>query len=371
MDMTRGTADLVSRLHAAILSPGEWSAAIGALNTSFGGSHAICFEGGRIGAGDASRAMAVGIDAAALAPLLSARARKLAEPWDRCVSPRRALSSADVMSDDEVMGTDLYQEFIKPAGGFHALTIGQDDSASRFQLTFCRSRREGGFVPEETARLQRLLPHLSIVFELRNRLAAADAVARDLAGLLDQCRDGVILVDGQGRPVVLNASARAILEAQDGLRCDVDGLAGQSAQATRHLRLAIAATHVGACGPEGSRCAMPRDGRRLPLLVRIVPFPPAASGTRGVPGGRLALFLDDPETPLPISRGILADVFGLTPREAELAIALAGGRPPAQVAAALRMGLGTARQHLKQIYGKTGTHDRAALVALVRSCAGR
>ena len=57
--------------------------------------------------------------------------------------------------------------------------------------------------------------------------------------------------------------------------------------------------------------------------------------------------------------------FNLTAREAELAVRLAAGNSLSESAGALGMSVGTARHHLKSIFGKTGTRRQAELVALL------
>ena len=370
MDVDAATTEALAALHAAILTPSDWPAAISRLSSLFDSDHAICFEGGHIGDTAPAHALAVGIDRKAFATLLSPRASALAEPWHRCIPPGRVSSTADVMTDDEVMNTDLYQEFIKPVGGFHALTIAKSDPAASFQLTLCRSRRGGAFERPDKEKLQRVLPALSLIFALRCRLVAVSAMSRDLTSALDHCREAVILVDADHRPVFVNGPGQAMLASKDGLRIDAEGLAGTSAAGTHRLRTALAAVLRGSADAIQRTLCLPRGEGRLPLLARMMAFPQSTMALRGMPATSVAIFLSDPEAPLPVDAAMLSDVFALTRREAEVTCAVASGQPLLRIARRLGIGLGTLRQHLKQIYDKTGAHDRAALVALIRSCAG-
>ncbi|WP_162917402.1 helix-turn-helix domain-containing protein [Dongia deserti] len=65
----------------------------------------------------------------------------------------------------------------------------------------------------------------------------------------------------------------------------------------------------------------------------------------------------------------MADIFHLTQREADVACLLASGVQLNAIAAALDVGLGTVRFHLKQAYQKTGTNSQAALVAVAHGFA--
>jgi DNA-binding CsgD family transcriptional regulator len=55
----------------------------------------------------------------------------------------------------------------------------------------------------------------------------------------------------------------------------------------------------------------------------------------------------------------------LTEREAQIATLLAEGSSLPAIAGSLRLGLGTIRNHVKRIFGKTGTRRQGELVALL------
>ena len=230
----------------------------------------------------------------------------------------------------------------------------------------------------EAAKLQHVLPHLAPAFELRMRLAQSRHFANDLTALVDCLRDGVILVDAAGRPSFANSRAVQLLDARDGLRCDLNGLAGASPAATQRLRDGLAAVLTGQAARHSaarkqavtSQFSLPRTYGRLPLMIKIYPIGRLAADHRGLPPAHAAIFIRDPDSPLPVTGETLSDIFAFTLREAEIALEIARGRSVTQAAAALGMGSGTARQHLKRVYEKAGVHNRAALVALVRSCAG-
>jgi DNA-binding CsgD family transcriptional regulator len=61
----------------------------------------------------------------------------------------------------------------------------------------------------------------------------------------------------------------------------------------------------------------------------------------------------------------LAEAFGLTAREAELAMELAQGLDLRQAAKNLKIKLAAARSHLKAVFSKTGVTRQAALVAMI------
>ena len=78
------------------------------------------------------------------------------------------------------------------------------------------------------------------------------------------------------------------------------------------------------------------------------------------------MLVSEPDAPPPVDKEAFADNFHLTRREADVACLLASGADISAIAAALDLGVGTVRFHLKHVFQKTGTANQAALVALAR-----
>jgi DNA-binding CsgD family transcriptional regulator len=96
----------------------------------------------------------------------------------------------------------------------------------------------------------------------------------------------------------------------------------------------------------------------------------AASWVLGQKPAALAVVTDPEEARLP-SAGQLQRQFGLTRTEAAVAVELAKGDAPAEVADRLGMARTTVRTHLAKILAKTRTHRQAQLVrVLLTACPG-
>jgi DNA-binding CsgD family transcriptional regulator len=147
-------------------------------------------------------------------------------------------------------------------------------------------------------------------------------------------------------------------------------LAAATPAATRDLRAAIAGIAAGNgndAGPAaGIRLNLPRLSLRPALRATLMPAGRLDPDGFGGAAGSVAILVSEPDAPPPIDREALADTFGLTGREAEIAVLLAGGIDLAAIAATLDLGLGTVRNHLKRLFQKTGVNSQAALVALAR-----
>jgi len=102
---------------------------------------------------------------------------------------------------------------------------------------------------------------------------------------------------------------------------------------------------------------------KLPVIVRIWPF----DGPTHQPGQEVrALLTLNALGPKPgPSAAILAKTFRLTPSEAKVACVIARGAPPDIAARELKISRETARNQLKSVFAKTGTHRQSELVAVL------
>jgi DNA-binding CsgD family transcriptional regulator len=106
-----------------------------------------------------------------------------------------------------------------------------------------------------------------------------------------------------------------------------------------------------------------RRSLRLPLVVRILRL---EENTRpALDSARLLLVSYDPERCQLPPPGMLTDMFGLTPAEANVAIGIVGGKQLAEIAAARGVKTGTVRVHSKTVFAKTRTRGQVELAALV------
>ena len=110
-------------------------------------------------------------------------------------------------------------------------------------------------------------------------------------------------------------------------------------------------------GREG-RVSLPPSGGGGPLTVGMVPGPLQLDRRTVIVSVLRA-------RPAEWTHVTLAEAFGLTAREADVALGLLAGDRPADTAAALGIRPNSARLYLKRIYAKTGTEGQVPLVALL------
>lgn len=221
-----------------------------------------------------------------------------------------------------------------------------------------RRKNQEPFGAAELDLLRAILPH----FQRAGLMATqwAQAMAQSALDAFEALGAGAILIGGGGR--VLRMSRRA--EAHQGVAFRLEGgqlramAQGADAALQRLVGSLVALappTQIMPLGP----AALPRPVGR-PLIVSGAPM-----GAQAMRRERAALVLTDPDEQLAPSNAALAAAFGLTPAERRVSRLFAQGRSPEEIAAALAIGVGTVRTHLKAIMAKTQTHRQSELAVVL------
>jgi DNA-binding CsgD family transcriptional regulator len=181
-----------------------------------------------------------------------------------------------------------------------------------------------------------------------------------LAAILDALHVGVALTAHDGRVLHLNEAARSFIKLGGGL-CLVNGrLSCSSPAAAREL-----ITRIGSAGNDAPAAASlgiaRRDGTGLLLTIVAMSSEPAAyPAERGV-----AVFMQDPDVAAFGPGEAFATLYGLTPSELRVVLALHSGLTVKDVAERLGLSSETVKTHLAHVFQKTGTGRQANLLSLV------
>jgi len=358
--------DAITQLYAAALGSTNWNVPLERLRAVFAGEHVVLATVD-LETGQRPLIASAGIDDSDRALLLSEEASRLAQPYFQVTPIDVAITRAAIVSDSEFAKSALYNEILRPTGGFHSVGATVKGSGPLLaSLQVCRPQRAGAYNAVDAAVFQALLPHLMMAIEVRRRLALAEERNSGLERLLDRLSVAAFVTDGAGRPRFMNARAAQLIARGDGLTIGNGMLTAANPATTRDLRALIAGIAYGGQNGAGARFVLARPSLRPPLHATLMPawrLDPEANGSvaQGV-----ALLVSEPDAPPAIDREALADTFRLTTREAEIAALLADGTELGEIAQALELGIGTVRNHLKRVFQKTGVGSQAALVALAR-----
>jgi DNA-binding CsgD family transcriptional regulator len=270
------------------------------------------------------------------------------------------------LNDRELIRTEFYNDFLRHQDRFYVCRVltAQDESTTS-EIVAIRSRRAGPFTSNEVALFEYLAPHLQYAVRIHNRIAGLESGLKAATGALDRFPTGIVAVDSDAKVILTNRAADAILQRGDGL-LSRDGLRAANRQETAKLRNAIAAV----CTQRDSGILRPETVIRInrpsglkPLEVLVCPLPSQSSLRNG--GAAAALLITDPEEGATLDSRALQQLFGLTPAEIRLCIALVKGKSVEEYALEAGISSNTARTHVKRIYAKTGVRRQSELVRLL------
>ena len=352
---------VIDQLYDGALDPAAWPAAFASICEVMGADHAISM---------------VSNDADSSLPFVGAARVDQANVTRLCdVAPlgmallhafpeRRAFDYYSVIPREQLLRSDLFNDYIRPMGGYRAVGVVpyRRDGLNSF-MSVCRGERGADFDEADVATLDRIVPHVTRALRIRLQLNAADAKVAAALGTFDQIDAGVAVVDRELRPIAINQRLEQILLRHDGLV-----LSRRTLTASDRASAAALSDMVWRAASEDPRVA----SARTMLLRRPSAQPPWSVTVRRldprqmlVDSGFVILLIEDLMRVPGQIEPLLNAVFGLTPREATLAAALAGGKDLAEAAATLGITLGSARVYLKSVFAKTHTRRQAELVSLI------
>ncbi|WOK35492.1 hypothetical protein [Sphingomonas sp. C3-2] len=287
----------------------------------------------------------------------------MAEPLDRFWQSGFCADLRDGKVAPYAMPEDGWRMLILPVSGNQALTA---------HLALWRKYDAAPFSDEDEALLNSLAQPLEQGMRVYERIVELERRQMLSNAAIETSGIGVILADSDGKILLTNPIADALLAAGDGLHRAHGKLKASSAAETTRLiseiRQRASEQSAHSNWDRYSPIAIKRDGQVLPLTVIVRPGPPFYPLKR--PLHRTAiLVLRDPNRQPMIPATTLASLFGLTPAEATLASALGRGASLEEAAAAIGVSRHTVRSQLQGIFLKTGTNRQGELVRILLSSA--
>lgn len=192
------------------------------------------------------------------------------------------------------------------------------------------------------------------------------AVGATATGVLDRLPLGVMLLDAGGQVLALNAKARQIIAAGDGLSVDVRSgsfRAEDAAQNEAMIRL-VQRTILGQVGSdEACALAVSRPSMKPPLRLMVTSLTGRATQASSSTG--VAIFISDPQDGVDAKQDVLRARYRLSAEETQVAQGLARGWQLDELAAACGVAEPVVRSRLQQVLRKTRAATQAELVKLL------
>lgn len=291
------------------------------------------------------------------------------------LKPGRPVTGSMLYPVSELPKTEFYNEWLHPQDFFHALGgIVVQDGPWAMKFSALRAKRAGDYTSDEIRLYQSLLPHLARAARLQRRLSFLQCLSSSSLAVLDEVPAGILLLDASGRILHANTAADAELRRADPLEGRINGeLRSRGGIRSQRELAAVVAAAIDPSRGDADDLRMvapfPRQNgqalfvQALPLSRRHNVAPVTIVSQRLAACALVIHSTAEPDSTLVPQ--LLRHVYGLTPAEIQVVLALAGGETLKQYAERRGISRNTATYQLKRAFDKTGIRRQSALVRWV------
>lgn len=274
------------------------------------------------------------------------------------------------LSDEQLHASRVYQEVLSVGGVEYSLGVNLvEDARTLTYFLVMRDRTQPQFTDGDCELMGALIPHLSRALKLQRDLGKIEFGRSAAFDALDSMALGIVIVDADTRVKFCNEAARRIAGADDGMRFAGQRLVVEGGQGddicTRARRLISTALSGSQPPGEAFEVARPSGCEAYTVLVSTLWGNQLRFGWSMLNEPLAIVYIRDPHQPDETRTEFLQRLYGLAPSQARLAELLAAGRSLEEAAQQLGITRVSARQYLKIVFQKTGTHRQAELVRKV------
>ena len=293
-------------------------------------------------------------------------------PWrpELCRKPNGQIYSTYLdfsCRQPDFLKSAFFNEWARPQGIHHGMlgTVYQDPDCT-VQLLIQRTAGPGHFTAEETRAMNTLVPHLQHVCTLRRLYEDGQRRSGAISASAERLGAPFLLFDEREQLIYSSPQAEHLIQRSPLMQRYGERLALKVPTLHQRLRAAITSARKTAAGRSH------RPGERLvlrcpvagELYLTVMPVwgddaPLLFTPRRAF----VALCLEPVNPPVALSHGALRDLFGLTPKESDVAERLARGQDIQTIARETGTRDSTVRCHLKHLFGKVGVRSQSALVS--------
>jgi len=267
--------------------------------------------------------------------------------------------------DEEAMDANpFFTEFLAPYDMRYFIGGVVARSPQEVVLTGVQISPKAGHPPPAKIKLMALLlPHFQQAVDVAQRVGRLNGAQYSFERALDWLADGVLMLAADGAVRYANAAAQEIARAGDGIAIRRGVLEFASGDAA--VKFGTALNFIGRLHDADVTATMSTDftiektSGLTPYSVSLRPLLPKTEGD----GIAIALmFIHDPQVRDVKALDMLQQAFGLTPAEAEVALALRSGSSLDEHALRRKISPNTVYTHLRRIKEKTGCSRMAELI---------
>jgi DNA-binding CsgD family transcriptional regulator/PAS domain-containing protein len=276
--------------------------------------------------------------------------------WQEIARKRRPMTDCIPMQKPAFVGMQLFADWFGPQGLYTVMAFPTFFEENRSAVVFAfRDRTLGNFDAADLTEIGKCGQHFGRALSIRlTRERTVEELAESRL-MLDDIQDAMFLVDRDARSRHANAAARMMLEQGKVIRSRGGRVEVQESKAQARLAAIIAGGH-------GGELRLTGPGRKR-WTIEVRPCPHGARATY-----RTLRIMDQDRQREPPTPARLRERLGLTHRQSEVIVELAGGATEGQAARKLSLGEPTLHTHVRRVYEKLDLRSRAELLALLTRC---
>ncbi len=364
---------LVHLIYQASLQPEHWSQVVAAIAASFNTDKGLLFTP-YIAPQHGGIVFPAGISESALQLWGSCYIQH--DIWSQELSRRRLWKAGSVLLDQQMvphqqlLESRFYREFLSKIGIARVCTGFVFENGPGMQATslgIFRDDRDEPFQQHDVEWMKLLVPHISRSLSVMQRLETYRLQTTSVLASFDRLAFGAILLNQHLNVVHMNKCAKDVLARRDGLVLDERGCLDSNSIPSRptglvdwlkNLQLPLA-TQVHFSDVYRLRR---KSGAFYDMRCSVLATHDWGDTNQGA---RFIVFITDPDALQLPDDARLQRLYGLTPAQSKVALALAGGSTYREAAETLAVSEDTVRSHVKEIYSKLRVNRQADLVRLV------
>jgi DNA-binding CsgD family transcriptional regulator/PAS domain-containing protein len=282
--------------------------------------------------------------------------------WDKAAASGKLLQVSEALPLSSLRHDEWY-EWLLWGGVCDILGTTLCESPShKMSIGLHRAIGDVGPFPKDAEALQALMAPLCNAARLHLGLIEAGYRSTIMRGTLELLTAGTIFTSGDGQVVDANRAAERVLRLGDGLTIRYGKICARRNFETTKLNRLIekAATSD---SPSAGCMLIARDGGRSPYVVRVATV---SAGLTSFDLSMAMILVSNPDETL-ISETELIQLYGLSPAESRVALALTQGKRMTELAREFGVQVTTLRTQLSSILKKCEVERQSDLVRLIGS----
>ncbi|MCG8437902.1 MAG: helix-turn-helix transcriptional regulator [Pseudomonadales bacterium] len=365
--MLESLLSFVGEIYEASYNPGHWDKVVETLCCEI-----LCAKSGAIFVEDRQAQTRSMIGAYGLPAAVKASYRFGMAKYDHTfqLQSRMPVGQASQITDAEAVRNDhpfYYRLILKPndIGFISAINVYNDDEW-HVGIGLHRSFNATPFSEQDCRTLTLLYPHFNRALRIHREFHRLKTRQQSLHEALSRFMIGLVIVDASGKVTYLNPVAETLMAQHGGLSLSNGMPKAYYADEDHRLQTIIkrllksdrkdTQTRTEALGVH-------HPDRELNMNIMMA----ALGHEEGPQPGSLALYLSDPDSSLNLPASALQSLYDMTPKEANVAIALVNGQSPTQISQLHGVSVDTVRSQLKSIYSKMGVKKQQDVIRVLLS----